>query len=98
MTTRRNPARKAAIAMAVALFAAPAQAACDDPAGFPGWLETFRQEAAAEGISTAALAALDGVRFDPKVVQADRAQAVFSQSFLEFSDRMVADYRMSQGR
>src|SRR5918998_817728 len=49
-------------------------------------------------ISTAALAFLDGVRFDQRVVAADRRQGVFSQSFLEFSDRMVADYRMAQGR
>jgi lytic murein transglycosylase len=71
---------------------------CPGGEGFAHWLETFRQEAAAEGISTAALRTLDGVRYDQKVVDADRRQGVFSQSFLEFSDRMVADYRMAQGR
>lgn len=76
----------------------PAAAQCQGAAGFPAWLQAFKQEAAAQGISPAALGALQGVRFDQKVINADRAQGVFSQSFLEFAGRMVADYRMTQGR
>ena len=41
---------------------------------------------------------LDGVRYSQEVINADRAQGVFSQSFLEFAGRMVAQYRMDQGR
>ena len=78
--------------------AGPGVAACEGPGGFPAWLQQFKAEAAAQGISPAALAALDGVRYDQSVVHADRRQGVFSQSFLEFSDRMVAQYRMDQGR
>ena len=44
------------------------------------------------------LAALDDVHYDQSVINADRRQSVFSQSFLEFSDRMVARYRMTQGK
>jgi lytic murein transglycosylase len=95
---KRATAAAALAALSIWFAAGPALAACDNPAGFPAWLEAFRAEAAGEGISTAALSALDGVRYDKKVVNADRAQGVFSQSFLEFSDRMVADYRMSQGK
>ncbi len=64
---------------------------------FPGWLRGVRQEAAASGLSERALGALDTVRFDPAIVKRDRGQGVFAQSFLEFSDRMVAQYRLQQG-
>ena len=66
--------------------------------GFSGWLEGFKSEAAAAGISAGAISALDGVSYDQKVINADRRQGVFAQSFLEFAGRMVADYRMSQGK
>jgi lytic murein transglycosylase len=66
--------------------------------GFSSWLKAFEQEAAGQGVSAASLATLEGVHYDPKVISADRRQAVFTQSFLEFAGRMVADYRMSQGK
>lgn len=78
--------------------AGPASATCADPSGFPAWLESFRQDAAAQGVSPGAIAALAGTTYDPRVIQADRAQGVFAQSFVEFASRMVADYRMSQGK
>jgi lytic murein transglycosylase len=71
---------------------------CDDPSGFPSWLASFSEEAAAAGVSPAALAELDGVAYDRSVIKSDRAQAIFSQSFLEFAGRMVAQYRMDQGK
>ncbi len=75
-----------------------AKAQCQGAEGFPAWLDDFKSQAAAAGISAGALAELDGVRYDQKVINSDRAQAVFSQSFLEFAGRMVAQYRMDQGR
>jgi lytic murein transglycosylase len=98
MTIRRIGAAVAAAVSAVLLGHHPARADCSDPSGFPAWLDGFRQEAAAQGISPASIAALDGVRYDGKVIEADRRQGVFAQSFLEFSDRMVAQYRLDQGR
>jgi lytic murein transglycosylase len=95
MAIRGLKAGFAAAAVLAGLAAGPALGACEGPGGFPAWLENFKAEAAAQGISTAAL---DGVRYDQSVVDADRRQGVFSQSFLEFSDRMVAQYRMDQGR
>ncbi len=78
-------------------FAAPASAAQCGSGNFGGFVAQFRQEAAAKGVSGRALAALDSVRFDQSVVNRDRAQGVFAQTFLEFSDRMVAGYRLTQG-
>ncbi|MCK0198904.1 lytic murein transglycosylase [Ancylobacter sp. 6x-1] len=79
--------------------AAWAQSCGKTGAGFPGWLAQFRQEAAAQGVSQRTLsAALDGLTYDSSVVGADRGQGVFSQSFYQFADRMVANYRIQQGR
>ena len=72
-------------------------AATAPPASRPG-SRAFEQEAAAAGHSAGAIAALNGVAYDQKVINADRRQGVFTQSFNEFSGRMVADYRMKSGR
>jgi lytic murein transglycosylase len=90
----------AAAIVSVAVLAGPALAqSCQPEGSFEGWLKRFRQDAAAAGISENAIAAgLKGIRFDPAIVKKDRAQGVFSQTFLEFSDRMVAQYRLDQGR
>jgi lytic murein transglycosylase len=77
----------------------PAQAAtsCQSEA-FAAWLNSVERQAVGEGVSPAtADAALVGVFFDQGIVNRDRAQGVFSQSFLEFSNRMVAGYRVSKG-
>jgi lytic murein transglycosylase len=83
--------------MIAVLTAQTAHAACER-SSFSRWLDDFRHEAAAQGISSKTLAALDRIDFDRSVIDADRRQAVFSQSFLQFSDRMVADYRLSGGK
>ncbi|ODN71578.1 Membrane-bound lytic murein transglycosylase B precursor [Methylobrevis pamukkalensis] len=65
---------------------------------FSAWREGLRQEAAASGISAATLQiAAPDLRFDPGVVKRDRAQGVFSQDFLKFSDRMISKNRLSVG-
>jgi lytic murein transglycosylase len=83
-----------------ALFAPPAFAAnCGKTAaGFEQWLQSFKQQAAAQGISQQVIAqALDGVSYDPAVIAKDRGQSVFAQSFLQFSDRMVNGNRLQIG-
>jgi lytic murein transglycosylase len=86
-------------ALALTLSASAAGAQCGNSAdGFSSWLSAFKQEAADSGISAGSLSALDGVGYDQKVINADRRQGVFTQSFLEFAGRMVADYRMTTGR
>lgn len=75
-----------------------ATAASCNPNDFGAWLADFRKEAQAAGISARAInAALSGVSYDPKVIAADRRQAVFAQSFLQFAGRMVAKYRLDHG-
>jgi membrane-bound lytic murein transglycosylase B len=89
--------RLAAAATALVLVtAAPAYAACGG--GFDRWLAAFKREAVAEGVSARTVEnALAGVRFEQSVINRDRAQGVFSQTFLEFAGRMVAGYRLQQG-
>lgn len=103
MTGLKNPLRKAALAAAFALAlpgAALAQQSCgNSAAGFGPWLEGFKRQAIAQGVSPQAVeAGLRGITYDPDVVALDRRQGVFAQSFFQFSDRMVANYRIQQGR
>jgi lytic murein transglycosylase len=88
-----------AVLVSLALAGASGEgAACSNSGSFERWLSDFRSEARSQGISARALSALDGVTLDPGVINSDRGQKVFSQSFLEFSDRMAAKYRIEKGR
>jgi lytic murein transglycosylase len=83
------------LAWAGIAFAAPA---CQNRGSFEQWMDGFRREAASQGIPRDIIsAALDQVSFDPGVVRRDRGQGVFQQSFLQFSDRMVSNYRLVRG-
>ena len=88
---------KAMMTAAALCLAGPASAQqCGG--GFDRWLAAFKQEAAAKGISQSTLAAAAPLmQFDQQVVSRDRGQKVFSQTFLEFSQRMVEGHRISQG-
>ena len=78
--------------------AAASTAACRNPANFDRWLQEFKQEALAQGISPRAIeAALHGVTYDPQVVRRDHGQGVFQQSFLQFAGRMAAGGRYQNG-
>jgi lytic murein transglycosylase len=69
-------------------FAQTATAPCGGD--FGAWLEAFKTEAAAQGISQRAIqASLTGVTYDPAIIARDHAQGVFKQSFEQFSGRMV---------
>jgi lytic murein transglycosylase len=85
--------------LALITTGAAAQQACDKGANFRPWLAEFKKEAVAEGIPAEVVeTALRGVEYNPKIVGLDRAQSVFSQSFLQFVERRVADYRLTQGK
>src|ERR1700689_863122 len=88
----------AAVPLVLAVPATPALAAVPCGTGsFQAWLDDFRTEAAAKGISQPAIAAgLSGVTPDQGVLSRDRSQKVFSQSFEEFSGRMVPP-RLTRG-
>ena len=65
--------------------------------GFEAWLNDFKSDAAAKGISQSAIASgLSGVTLDQAVLSRDRSQRVFGQSFEEFSGRMVPP-RLTRG-
>lgn len=71
-------------------YAAPTLAAPCGSGSFEAWLEDFKKEATAKGISAAAIqTGLTGVTLDKSVLARDQSQKVFSQTFEEFSGRMV---------
>jgi lytic murein transglycosylase len=94
----KKPLLGAALAAALIAGAAGSAAACTNTGSFDRWLAQFKAEARQAGISSHAIASLDGVTFDPTVIGADRKQSVFSQSFLEFSDRMANKNRIEAGK
>jgi lytic murein transglycosylase len=87
----------AAVGLVAALASAPASAQ-ECGGDFNAWLEGMRAEARAAGVGERGLEALSTARMDTKVLSRDRAQGVFAQTFIEFSSRMVSDYRLKQGR
>src|ERR1700732_1988318 len=79
-----------ALSMGLTILASAALAVPCGTGNFQAWLDEFKTEAAAKGISQAAIASgLNGVTLDQSVLSRDRSQKVFSQSFEEFSGRMV---------
>ena len=79
--------------------ATPALAAtCHNTGSYERWLEDFKKEAASQGISQRVIAeASPSMTFDPAIVRRDHGQAVFNQTFLQFSDRMVGGARIPNG-
>jgi lytic murein transglycosylase len=91
------PLRALALGTLLLTTAAPALAAPCGTASFDAWLDDFRKEATAKGISPSAIqAGLTGVTLDKNVLARDQSQKVFSQSFEEFSGRMVPP-RLTRG-
>jgi lytic murein transglycosylase len=79
-----------AISAVLTLSGTSAFSASCGSGGFDAWLSDFKSEAVAKGISQNAIAAgLNGVTLDQGVLSRDRSQKVFSQTFEEFSGRMV---------
>jgi lytic murein transglycosylase len=77
--------------------AVPALAASCGTGSFEAWLADFKTEAAAKGIAQSAIASgLSGVTLDRTILARDHSQQVFSQSFEEFSGRMVPP-RLARG-
>jgi lytic murein transglycosylase len=83
----------------LAACAAASAATCDSPSNpskFPGWLAGVKKEAAGMGISRSATSVLDSVTYDPSVIKRDRAQSVFSLTFLDFQARLISAGRMNK--
>src|SRR6476619_887447 len=96
--------RKTAFALALfvpcVLLSGQAFAAdCRTSGSYERWLEDFKTEAAAQGISPRVIAAAaPSMVFDPAIIRRDHGQAVFNQTFLQFSDRMVGGGRIPSGQ
>lgn len=93
--------RTAVSAFAIACLASSAMAqspqACGGDLG--AFLDGVKSEAVAKGIPADAIdKALAGASIDQKVLSRDRAQGVFKQTFLEFSQRTVSQARLDIGR
>ena len=83
----------------LAATAAQAAAPCRTSGTYDAWLAAFEREAMAQGVSQATIAAAaPSLTYDQHIVNIDRGQRVFTQTFLEFSGRMAAAYRIQRGQ
>jgi lytic murein transglycosylase len=82
------------------LASTAAQAApCRTSGSYDSWLAGLEREALAQGISQRAIsAAAPSLTYDQHIVNIDHGQRVFTQTFLEFSGRMAAAYRIQRGQ
>jgi len=89
-----------ALAVLAALWASPSLAArCRNTGNFEAWVTQFKKDARAAGISAKVIEeASPEFYFDPNIIKRDNGQAVFNQTFLQFSDRMVGGYRIPNGQ
>src|SRR5665647_616768 len=96
----RTTLLKLAVTALAALWAGQAMAAtCHNTGSYERWLEAFKKEALAQGISARVIAvAAPSMTFDPSIIRRDHGQAVFSQTFLQFSDRMTGGGRIPNGQ
>ncbi|MER8829759.1 lytic murein transglycosylase [Mesorhizobium sp. M0938] len=85
--------------LAALLLAATAVPAAAQQCGgdFEAWKQGVAAEAKAAGVGTAGLEALEKATADEKVLARDRSQGVFTQTFVEFSNRMISPHRLKQG-
>jgi lytic murein transglycosylase len=71
---------------------------CRTGGPYDKWLADLEHEAMVQGISQQTIAAAAPyLTYDQRIVNIDRGQRIFTQTFLEFSDRMAAAYRIQRG-
>jgi lytic murein transglycosylase len=98
-TTPAPAAKPAAAPTAKTTPSTSSAAPCHTTGSYDAWLAAFEREAVAQGISQATIAAVaPSLTYDQKIVYIDRGQRVFTQTFLEFSGRMAAGYRIQRGQ
>jgi lytic murein transglycosylase len=94
----RKTAMKWTVVLLAVLLAGPAVARCRNTGSFERWLAQFKKDALAQGISPRVLAeAAPDLTFDPAIIRRDQGQAIFNLTFLQFSDKLIAGYRMQNG-
>ncbi len=88
----------ATAALLLASAPALAQPNCKNTGNFDRWLADFKREALSQGISQSALAAAAPyLVLDQRIINIDRGQRFFAQTFLEMSDKMLAGGRLPGG-
>ena len=89
--------RLIALCLSATLVASPALSQCGG--GFSSFVSGLKQQAQSTGVSRATTDAFfNGVKQDPKVLKADRAQGVFQKPFIEFSRRLISQNRIDRGK
>jgi lytic murein transglycosylase len=97
--TRRGIAGTALWSLVVLASPAAQAAPCRTSGSYDAWLAGLEREAVAQGISQRAIAAAaPALTYDQHIVNIDRGQRVFTKTFLEFSGRMAAAYRIQRGQ
>ena len=95
----RKASAIAVIALAVLLTSPALASHCRNTGSFDKWLEAFKKDAIAQGISPRVIAeASPSMAFDPVIIRRDHSQGVFSQTFLQFSGRMTGGGRIPNGQ
>lgn len=98
ISSRTRTMSKLILALALCLAALTARAETAETS-FQTWLDAFRQQAAAQGISQATLdAALTGLQPLDKVIEYDRRQPEFLDTFLDYLVKRVNETRLEKGR
>jgi lytic murein transglycosylase len=94
----KNAIAGATLLAIVASGAANAAAPCRTSGSYETWLSAFEREAVANGVSQHTVSEVAPyLTYDQRIVNIDHGQRVFTQTFLEFSDRMAAAYRIQTG-
>jgi lytic murein transglycosylase len=96
-----RPARLPAVlaALATGLVAAPAAANVPCGGSFPDFVDAMKAEARARGHAPATVDRFfAGVRQDPAVIRADRAQGIFQMPFTDFARRLISNDRLVRGQ
>ncbi len=71
---------------------------CKNTGSFEAFMDGFRREAAAAGVTPATIqSALGGVTLDQAILQRDRHQSFFTQTFLDFSGKLATNNRLQNG-
>ena len=72
---------------------------CQTTQAFGPWFEDFKRQAVAEGIKAQTIqSAIGGMTPEQKVINSDRRQSFFSQTFLEFYGKLATQNRLQNAR
>jgi lytic murein transglycosylase len=89
------------LASALSLLLAPASLSAAVPCGgdFGAFADAMAAESVRQGYDTALVQQFfSGVRQDPSVIRADRAQGIFQRPFTDFSRRLISQNRIDNGQ